>query len=173
VLRAGFMILMLSALTLEKAQATSQPANLFDAVFGPGATPQINKVVVMRVNPWIGRVISPTVASFYRNPWQGDSQAVLTDRAGIDGLVQALRDTAGVSEGCNGTTFTAQVFPYSWVVIYHDDESNVLGKGTDVILGSIFISLNGLCASTGKRVYFIGPDGIGLYLKRTFSFMNF
>jgi hypothetical protein len=171
--RVLLAILVLVTAASGKTLASTQPANLFDAVFGAGASPQINKVVVVRINPWIDRVLAPTPDSFEMGRSKGDSQALFTDRVGIAGITEALRHTFIRTEGCYGTSFTAHQFPVSWAVFYHDDEIGVVRKGTDLVVGSVYLSLNGLCASTRGHMYDVGLDGIELYLKRVFSFMNF
>ena len=168
------VMLALAVVTSGNALADAQPANLFDAAFSSSVSPQINKVVVVRINPWIDRVIAPTPGTFDKGLSKGDSQAVFTDRAEIEGITGALRRTSVIKEGdCYNTTYTTSRFPVSWAVFFHDDESNVVGKENDTVVGSVYVSPNALCVFTRDRIYNVGLDGIEPYLKRTFSFMNF
>ncbi len=71
--RIRVAMLAIAVVTSRSALANSKPANLFDAAFGPSASPQINKVVVVRINPWIDRVLAPTPDAFDKGLSEGDS----------------------------------------------------------------------------------------------------
>jgi hypothetical protein len=148
--------------------ADELPADLLSAIFGPGAIPQVGKVVVVRVNPWLARVIDPSPELFELGQATGDSTASMTDDAGILMLEDALRHTGINSEGCFGTTYTAKHLPVSWAIFFFPKQSHEKAK-----IGALYLTLNGLCASAGTKLYNVDPQAISLYLKRNFSFMNF
>jgi hypothetical protein len=80
------------------AQA-APPTNLLDAALGSVLTsPQVTKVVVERVDPWIARVISPSPSAFANAQAHGDAQATFTDLPGIESIISTLRN-AKIAKG--------------------------------------------------------------------------
>lgn len=150
-------------------RASALRGTLYDAAF-PRPPAAINKAIIVRVNPWILRVISPSPSSFNENQPRGDSEAIVTDSASVQGIVHALQGNLTDNEGCDN--YTAAYFPYSWTIVFYDDRPEHF-DGKDIVVGSVFISLTGSCAATNNKVYAVDPEGIRSYLSRTFSFMNF
>jgi hypothetical protein len=146
------------------AQA-APPTNLLDAALGSVlASPQVTKVAVERVDPWIARVLSPSPSAFASGQAQGDAQAMFTDLPGIESIISTLKNARIAKEGCYGATFTPQTFPVSWAVFLYNGDSRI---------ASIYLTNNKLCASTGVQMYDVDPLALGVYLERAFSFMNF
>lgn len=148
----------------------SMPKNLYEAVFGSQAAPQVTKVVVARIDPWIDRIVGPSPRSFESGQSRGDRQAIILDRSGE--IEDQLRGTRILSrsEGCYGEPdFTAQVFPVSWAIFLYTGETG------ETKAASIYLAADGIgnCVSTGTHLYNIDPQALAAYLKRTFSFMNY
>jgi hypothetical protein len=161
-------IVALTAVSATSAPQQTDPTNLLAAVFGANAEPRIGKVMILRENPWIARVIGLSPHLFDEGTaGAGDSSATMTDSAGIDALENAMRATT-VSKGCYKTKFTARDLPVSWAIFFYRDRFRNASK-----IASLYLTLDGMCATEGKNLYFVDPQGISLYLKRNFSFMNF
>jgi hypothetical protein len=151
------------------SSADERPASLWEAIFGPDATPQISRVVVIRINPWISKALDPTPHSFeLGQAGAADSTATMTDSAGITALESELRGAGIGSEGCYGTQYTAKYLPVSWAIFFYTDRYTDTSR-----IGGLYLTLDGLCVSTGTKLYNVDPQIISLYLKRNFSFMNF
>lgn len=146
--------------------AIAAPTNLLDASLGPIlSSPQITKVRIVRVDPWVARVLAPSPALFAKGQASGDAEASFTDLPGIEALVAALRNTKiPASEGCYGEAHTAKDLPVSWAVFLYNDDTK---------LASIYLTRDGLCASTGSHMYNVDPFALSIYLMRNFSFMNY
>ncbi len=165
-LRVPFLIGVALLAATSYSWADKRPVSLWDVVFGRGAAPHIERVVVVRVNPWIARVLDPSPHLFELGQARGDSTASMTDNAGIAMLEDALRSTGVVSEGCYGAAYAAEYLPVSWAIFFYPDREE---KSK---IGSVYVTRDGLCVSTGTKLYNVDP-GINLYLERNFSFMNF
>lgn len=171
-----FIGLLLSISVAAPTQADQgRGKTLFDVAFSDQSAPNIGKVVIYRVNPNIMRVLSISPGSFDREqyPFQGDSQAMVTDGASIAGMLAALHATpVPGKEGCYGTTFTkAQRFYVSWAIFFYGDQFQEESKNKR--LATIFLTRDGSCVSTGTQVFQIDPRTLDRYLSRTFGFMNF
>jgi hypothetical protein len=160
------IILITAVLSPSHAMAqAAPPTNLLDAALGSVLTsPQVTKVVVERVDPWIARVISPSPSALTNGQAHGDAQATFTDLPGIGSVISTLRKAKIAEEGCYGAAFNAQTLPVSWAVFLYNDDSRI---------ASIYLTRNELCASTGVHMYDVDPFALGIYLERAFSFMNF
>lgn len=92
--------------------------------------------------------------------------AVFSDRAGIRAILDALRrSNVSLKDGCPGYSPRASAqIEVSWAVLFFN---------RNIRVGAVFLTRDGMCASAGNRLYGVDPQDLGLYLSRTFSFMNF
>ena len=161
--RFAYVALMVS---LIPRIALATQTNLLGAALGaPKQSPQITKVRIVRVDPWVARGLTPSPALFAKGQAVGDAEAIFEDSPGIGALITTLQNAKiPASEGCYGAAYTAQSMPVSWAVFLYNDDTQ---------LASIYLTRDGLCASTGSHIYNVDPFALSIYLQRSFSFMNY
>jgi hypothetical protein len=161
--RVFSLVALVTALAATGGRGT--PRNLLEAIFG-STVPQVSRVVVARIDPWIDRVLGSSPHSFENGQSEGDLRAILDEPNCVYQIEDDLRGTNVIShsEGCHDATYDPQWLPVSWAILLFQGQTRV---------AEIYLTRDSLCASTGTHLYEVDPQGLGLDLKRQFSFMNF
>lgn len=123
----------------------------------------VAKVEILRVNPWIARVIAVRPSGIQNS---SADRAIVTkfDSSGIAMIMDALRGSALLGKRCYSGNYTYDSFPVGWAVMLFD------AGGRD--LGSIFLTESGVCAAVAGDVYGVDPS-LAIFLRRYFAFMNY
>lgn len=144
------------------ASDSNATSNLLYATLGRESFSNVSTIAILRINPWVGRVISvrPHGAD---TPF--DDKAVIgeTDRVGL-GAIHGMVQNAFVSPGCYQHTGTAETFPVAWAVLFY--------RRDGTMMGDFYIDQTSLCVTTRGKLYSIGPDLV-INLRRSFGFMNY
>lgn len=165
-LRSAVAALVMALTVNGIASAEALPADLLRTAFGANDPMQVTKIVVARVDPWIDRVLSASPNSFEIGDSKGDRQAIIYDHPGIKEVEEAVARTNlfSISNSCGSAKATAKWMYVAWAVTFYVNESKV---------AAVYLDRTGLCASTGTQLYEVNPTELAIYLRRTFSFMNY
>lgn len=160
----ALLLLVWLAIQMVTLPARAAPATLLDDLPKLHNFPtQISKIVVMRVDPWIGRVISvrpDTVSQSF------DDEAVVGTESGIRTTAADLYETLGSTAdfGPCGERYSYRLFPVAWAVVVYGNNG--------ASLGALYLTEDGHCVAIDGQVHSIDPTLI-IFLRRRFSFMNF
>jgi len=123
----------------------------------------VQRVSVLRVDPWLQPIqtITPT-----RVEHAFSQEAVITnvDEASLNSIVDALSNATVYGNGCYNKDYTVAGFRVGWALLLYGDSSRRVG--------AVYLSENGLCAIISNKLYDVDPSLL-IFLRRTFSFMNY
>jgi hypothetical protein len=157
-------ILILSmVLTLGIGPGRSAQSSLLDLALNGSAATEISRVEVLRINPWVMRVVAV-------RPWDvgatAAAEAIVRDRDsfGMTSFTAELKQLSVSDEGCGDMTYTYDTFPVAWAIQMYNS--------TNVSIGSIYLTESGTCILVGRKIYTMDPRLL-VFLRRQFNFLNF